>query len=93
MALNESAEREVIALGEKARNLLEDEAFIHVCKMLEKEYWERFKREALTPELRALLQAKAQVLDDVRAGLHVMMDAGTTAIHRRDKRERTGDRR
>src|SRR5688500_17056151 len=82
-------EARVISLGEKARNLLEDEAFLHATKMLEKEYWERFKREALTTESRAILQAQARVLDDVKASLQVLVDSGFTAASNRDKRERS----
>lgn len=90
--IDEQKERKIIALGEAAKRLLEDEAFIHVCQLLEKTYWEEFKRTALTPEARANVQAKARVLDDVRATLDIMMDSGTTATIRRDKRERTASR-
>jgi hypothetical protein len=86
--VDERAEAKVIALGEHAKNLMEDEAFDHVFRMLEKEYWSEFKTSAITPEARALVQAKARVLDDVKASLHVLMDSGSVATVQRERRER-----
>jgi len=86
-------ERRIIALGKDAHSLIENEAFNHVFQLLEKKYWNEFKKEALTPEARANVQAKAQVLDDVRFQLTIVEEAGFTATANRDKRERTEERR
>lgn len=89
MADREESEQRVIELGRGAKSILEDEAFNHACKKLEQEYWHKFKYEALTPESRALVQAQARVLDEVRQALSALKDSATTVELQRTRREKT----
>lgn len=82
-----ASEQEAINRAELLLRFLTEPFIQDVFSDLEKKYYREFKT-SLTPESRDIAWAKARVLDDFKADMQIVVDAGTRAVKEREIRLR-----
>lgn len=81
------SEQETINQAEVLLRFLTEPSVQQAFHNLESKYYKEFK-SGLTPESRDIAWAKARVLDDFKAEMQVIVDAGTRAVKEREIRLR-----
>jgi hypothetical protein len=81
------SEQEAISQAEILLRFLTDPSVQMAFQNIEDKYYREFK-SSLTPESRDIAWAKARVIDDFKAEMQVVVDAGTRAVKERQDRER-----
>lgn len=81
------SEQETINQAEILLRFLTEPSVQQAFHNMETKYYKEFK-SGLTPESRDIAWAKARVLDDFKAEMQVVVDAGTRAVKEREVRVR-----
>lgn len=81
------SEQETINQAEVLLRFLTEPSVQQAFHNMEMRYYKEFKT-SLTPESREIAWAKARVLDDFKAEMQVVVDAGTRAVKEREIRQR-----